>query len=249
MIAYTLPASPRSPCLPRLLPVGPRTSKALTPLRPVTPTVGRSIEQTDIPDDLVRQAMTGDRDAVTTLARTIQPTVIRYCRAKIRDRYAADDAAQEALYAVLRALPGYRFTGASFWAVVMRIAANKVYDHYRAHARTGARHVGEFDLAAIPEQPRWDRGDPELACLHQETNVELGGLLAQLTPEQREVVILRLVFGLSSEETGAAMTPPRSDGAVRGTLHRAVKRLRALQASTIARPACADLSETADVRA
>ena len=57
-------------------------------------------------------------------------------------------------------------------------------------------------------------------------------LLDLLPPHQRELLLLRVVVGLSAEETGAAlgMTP----GAVRVAQHRALSRLRTLAAAEVA---------------
>jgi RNA polymerase sigma-70 factor (ECF subfamily) len=78
-------------------------------------------------------------------------------------------------------------------------------------------------MAELPDAPTF-QDDPEQQALAGELAQRLGGLLHQLTPRQREVLILRVAVGLSAEETAAAVgsTP----GAVRVTQHRALNRLR-----------------------
>ena len=79
-------------------------------------------EQTDVPDELVARAMTGDPQAVGAVIALIRPMVVRYCRARLgrvdRSSVSADDVAQEVCLAVLTALPGYRVQGRPFLAFV-----------------------------------------------------------------------------------------------------------------------------------
>ena len=93
-------------------------------------------DTTDVPDDLVAAAMTGDREAVGRVLAIIRPLVVRYCRARLgapdRSSASADDVAQEVCLAVLTALPGYRVQGKPFLAFVYGIAAHKVIDAHRA---------------------------------------------------------------------------------------------------------------------
>jgi RNA polymerase sigma-70 factor, ECF subfamily len=51
-------------------------------------------------------------------------------------------------------------------------------------------------------------------------------LLARLPPHQQELLVLRVLAGLSAQETGSALR--MSPGAVRVAQHRALARLRAM---------------------
>ncbi|MET8848471.1 sigma-70 family RNA polymerase sigma factor [Amycolatopsis sp. NPDC004625] len=68
--------------------------------------------------------------------------------------------------------------------------------------------------------------EPEAHALAGELNDRMSGLLQLLAPQQREVVVLRIVVGLSAEETGAALG--MSAGQVRVAQHRGLTRLRKL---------------------
>lgn len=175
---------------------------------------------TDVPDDLVRAAMEGNRDAVERLLAVVRPCVVRYCRARLRSADAAtsaDDVAQEVCLAVLRGLPGYRFEGRPFLAFVHGVAAHKVIDAHRA-ARCRGLPDGEGLDVAEPSP------GPEQLALHAELSGELRRLLDELPEEQREILVLRVALGLSAGETAAAIgsTP----GAVRVAQHRGLARLR-----------------------
>lgn len=190
---------------------------------PVTRDAGHSMsEANEIPDELVARAITGDRAAVGAVLSIIRPLVVRYCRARLgrldRSVVSADDVAQEVCLAVLTALPGYRDQGRPFLAFVYGIAAHKVIDAHRAATRNRAEPVAE-----VPDSVEASDG-PEARALRVELSGEMGRLLDQLPEKQREILVLRVLVGLSAEETAVAVgsTP----GAVRVAQHRALNRLR-----------------------
>ncbi|QFZ22599.1 sigma-70 family RNA polymerase sigma factor [Saccharothrix syringae] len=170
----------------------------------------------------VRAAVGGDRAAVAELLATVRPLVVRYCRARVgrqeRSSSSADDVAQEVCLAVLTALPTYRDHGRPFLAFVYGIAAHKVADAHRADRRNRAEPVPE-----IPDAPD-ESADPERRVLHGELSRKLGELLRVLPDKQQEILLLRVVVGLSAEQTADAVAA--SPGAVRVAQHRALTRLR-----------------------
>ncbi|WP_199198907.1 RNA polymerase sigma factor ShbA [Amycolatopsis sp. CA-128772] len=173
-------------------------------------------------DEPVAAAIAGDYAAIARLLATIRPLVVRYCRARVgrheRSFASADDVAQEVCLAVLTALPSYHDQGRPFLAFVYGIAQHKVADAHRAAARNRADPVPE-----VPDGVSESAG-PEQRALRFELNEQLARLLDVLPAKQREIVVLRVVVGLSAEETAAAVgsTP----GAVRVAQHRALARLR-----------------------
>ena len=190
--------------------------------RPAAPeTTGRR-PSAQVPEQLVIDAMTGDRDAVARLLELIRPLVARYCRGKLgpvdRSFLSADDVAQEVCLAVLGALPNYRVQGRPFLAFVYGIAAHKVVDAHRAVTR------GRTDpVADVPDVVAADAG-PEQHAMRGELSVQLRALLDELPEKQREILVLRIVVGLSAEETAEIVGA--SAGAVRVAQHRALTRLR-----------------------
>ncbi|MBO0774680.1 MAG: sigma-70 family RNA polymerase sigma factor [Actinobacteria bacterium] len=173
--------------------------------------------------DLTSQAVRGHPDAIESLLKRIRPMVVRYCRARlgrIAGHYqVADDVAQEVCIAVLSALPRYRDMGRPFASFVFGIAAHKVADALRTAARTA---VPTDDLPDGPD----DRPGPEetvVSCLEAQ---RAWALLARLPAGVRDLLVLRVVTGLTAEETGNVLG--MSAGAVRVAQHRALTRLRAL---------------------
>jgi RNA polymerase sigma-70 factor, ECF subfamily len=135
--------------------------------------------------------------------------------------YAADDVAQEVCIAVLSALPRYRDMGRPFVSFVFGIASHKVADAMRSAGRQA------LPTADVPDGPD-DRPGPEETALAYLEAERVRALLTQLPAHQRELLVLRVLSGLSAEETGQLLG--MSPGAVRVAQHRALARLRALVA-------------------
>ncbi len=172
--------------------------------------------------DLTSRAALGQPAAIESLLVHIRPMIVRYCRAclgRVAGHYhVADDVAQEVCIAVLSALPRYRDMGRPFASFVFGIAAHKVADAMRSAARLA---VPTEDL---PDGPDEQPGPEETVVAYLEAE-RARALLARLPVHLRELVILRVVTGLSAEETGNVLG--MSAGAVRVAQHRALARLRA----------------------
>jgi RNA polymerase sigma-70 factor, ECF subfamily len=173
--------------------------------------------------DLTAQAAGGQPAAIESLLRQIRPMVLRYCRARlgrVSGHYqAADDVAQEVCIALLSALPRYRDMGRPFASFVFGIAAHKVADAMRSAASLA---IPTEDLPDSPD----DHPGPEetaVACLEAE---RVRALLGRLPAQQRDLLALRVLAGLTAQETGAELG--MSAGAVRVAQHRALARLRVL---------------------
>ena len=170
----------------------------------------------------VAAAVKGDRHAATRVLEMIRPGVVRYCRSRVggteRANLSADDVAQEVLIAVVSALPGYRDQGRPFMAFVYGIAAHKVADAHRGAARNRSDPV-EY----LPEVLSTE-GGPEDRALDSELSAAVQGLLRTLPEKQREIIRLRIIVGLSAEETAEVVDS--TAGAVRVAQHRAMKQLR-----------------------
>ncbi|WP_405088601.1 sigma-70 family RNA polymerase sigma factor [Microbispora sp. NBC_01389] len=173
--------------------------------------------------ELTSLAVQGDRTAIESLLGQLRPMVVRYCRGRLGrvsgQYHIADDVAQEVCIAVLSALPRYRDMGRPFASFVFGIASHKVADALRSSVRSA---VPTQDL---PDGPDEGPGPEETVVRYIEAQ-HARDLLARLPDTQRELLILRVVSGLSAEETGnvLGMTP----GAVRVAQHRALARLRQL---------------------
>lgn len=173
--------------------------------------------------DLTALAARGQPDAIESLLQQIRPMVVRYCRARLGriagHYHVADDVAQEVCIAVLSALPRYRDMGRPFASFVFGIASHKVADAVR---NAGRLAIPTEDL---PDGPDHRPGPEETVVAYIEAKRAMA-LLARLPVQQRELLVLRVLTGLSAEETGHELG--MSAGAVRVAQHRALTRLRAI---------------------
>lgn len=174
-------------------------------------------------DAAVAEAVAGSRDALREVVEIIRPIVIRYVRARVgaaeRSGLSADDVAQEVCLAAIQALPRYQDQGRPFLAFVYGIASHKVADAHRAAGRNRAEPT-----EVVPERLSMDAG-PEQMVIQSDSAARMTKLLSVLPEKQREILTLRIVVGMSAEETAEAVgsTP----GAVRVAQHRALARLKA----------------------
>ena len=175
-------------------------------------------------DVMVDRAVKGDALALDRVLGRIHPVVVRYCRSRMsaghRSSASADDVAQEVCMAVITALPTFRHEGKPFLAFVYGICAHKVADAHRAASRSRSHSVAD-----VPDAPSTERG-PEQRVVANSTAAVIDGLLGTLPETQQEILRLRVVVGLSAEETAEALA--MTAGAVRVSQHRALAKLRHL---------------------
>jgi RNA polymerase sigma-70 factor (ECF subfamily) len=160
---------------------------------------------------LVRAAQRGSTEAVDALFRREWPRAYRAAYLVVHDAAAAEDIAQEAFLAAIRALDRFD-RRRPFGPWLHRIAVNRAIDHARSRALRR-----EVDAAAAePEAP-----PPDVPL-----SAELIAALAELTPESRAIVALRYLLDLTPGEIAAALGLPR--GTVNSRMRRALDRLAEL---------------------
>ena len=159
-------------------------------------------------------------DAAEALLGRVRQLALRYARARL-GRFGAEDVAQdvaqEVCMAVHTGLRTYDDRGLPFEAFVYAIAARKVADAQRAFA------VADVSTPDLPDGADESPTPEEHAVRYAELR-HVMSLMDRLPEKLREILRLRVVAGMSAEETGRAlgMTP----GAVRVAQHRALNTLR-----------------------
>lgn len=151
---------------------------------------------------LVRAAQGGDTLALDQLLDRLSPYVSRICGPIALA--SGPDAAQDALIAVVRALPALR-DPATLRGWVRAIAVREAVRHARRDAR--ARPVDTTVLAGLPT-----REDPQL-------RTDVRAVLDRLAPHHRAVLVLRDLEGLDEASAAAVLDLPI--GTVKSRLHRA----------------------------
>jgi RNA polymerase sigma-70 factor (ECF subfamily) len=173
--------------------------------------------------ELTTRAVGGHPAAIESLLQQIRPMVLRYCRARLgrfSGQYqSADDVAQEVCIALVSALPRYRDMGRPFVSFVFGIAAHKVADAMRSAANLA---IPTEDLPDAPD----DRPGPEETAVAYLEAERVRALLGRLPAQQRELLVRRVLAGMSAQETGDELG--MSAGAVRVAQHRALARLRTI---------------------
>lgn len=168
--------------------------------------------------ELVTRAQQGDRAAFAALVRAHQDEVYTLARRLVGDPHLASDVAQETLIRAWRALPRFRGDAKlSTW--LYRITVNTAWTHKKRAARHRSTPIDDhLDLAA-PEGP----GTPEFAGENIELRARLRRALDRLPDAQREVVVLKDIYGWSHAEIAESMGISVTAAKVR--LHRARGRL------------------------
>ena len=138
----------------------------------------------------------------------------RYLRAQVGD--AADDLVDEVLLAAWEHVGRFQGTESQFRSWIFTIAHHRVVDEHR-------RRRDDEPLDRIAAQRR-ARDDTEAEALSRVSEGELRRILAELSPAQRQVLLLRLVADLSIEQTAGVLG--RSSGAVKALQHRAIEAAR-----------------------
>jgi len=159
--------------------------------------------------ELIEAMNSGDVRAFEALYDRHAPWAARVARRFARDEASANDAVQEAFMELLRRFPGFVLTSrlTTFLYPVVKHAA---LAQQRKHGREASEPI------------------PERATTDEARDVEPGGLeraLGALSDEQREVLLMHVVDGLTLAEVGVALGVPL--GTVKSRLHAALTRLRA----------------------
>jgi RNA polymerase sigma-70 factor (ECF subfamily) len=180
---------------------------------------GQMIRDVDLPD-VVAAAGNGEHWALTELFRAYQPALLRYFRAQ--EPRVADDLAGEVWIAVAGSLAQFQGDEAGFRSWLFTIARRRLIDHRRRTARQRTDVVASERLDTVDE---WGLGgDPATEVVDRiGAQGAVDALVAQLSPDQAEAVLLRVVGGLSVAETARIMSRP--PGAVRVLCHRALRQL------------------------
>jgi RNA polymerase sigma-70 factor, ECF subfamily len=161
-----------------------------------------------------------DPAAVTRIYQAYAPALLRFFVAAVGDRHAAEDLTGTVLTAAIESLPGFRGDADQLGGWLFRIARHDLYDYRRRVARARTENLDDvLDEAALVEDAP---GDEELAIERLEGSRVMAAL-EQLSPDQREVLLLRLAAGLTAREVAASVG--KTTGAVKSLQHRGLASL------------------------
>lgn len=183
--------------------------------RPRPPEVPPSEEEVQ---QLVGGAQRREATAFTRLYEVYFDRVYRYVALRVNNPADAEDITEDVFLRMLESIGSFRWREAPFAAWLLRIAHNRIVDHWRrAHTRTGV------PLEEAPPLPS-EQADPQASIALFSDTQDLQAALVRLTELQRQVLALRFGAGLSVTETAKAMR--RREGAVKALQHSAVAALQ-----------------------
>ena len=171
---------------------------------------------------LVLDAQSGDARAREELASRYRNRAFGFALQLVGNREDAWDVAQEALMRFFTHLDRVD-SGRGVEPWLLRIVRNAAYDHFRRSKVRAAESLEELEEAGAPETPA-PAVDPTERLERQELRRRLWRALATLSPEHREILVLRDYQDLTYEEIADVLSIPK--GTVMSRLHRARKNLR-----------------------
>lgn len=167
---------------------------------------------------VIRAAQEGSEEAIEVLVRRHWPLAYRAAYLVVGDGAAAEDVAQEALMAALRALDRFD-RRRPFGPWLHRIAVNRAIDHARtraARAEIATGTAADAEQRGARPQAEWpDGGDPRTE--------RLAVAMEGLSPEHRAIVAMRYLLELTPGEIARELGIPR--GTVNSRLRRALDQL------------------------
>ncbi|MBR2446261.1 MAG: sigma-70 family RNA polymerase sigma factor [Clostridia bacterium] len=169
-------------------------------------------------------AKAGDEHAFASLVRVYQDRVYSLAYYMTKNHHDAEDVAQEVFLKIWRALPSYRGENEPD-AWIMKIAKNACYDFLKSRRQVEPleREIDGEVVERPLADPDPDSNPPEAAVLSEQRD-EVAKALLRLPPEQREILTLRYVDGLSYEQLARVMS--LGMGTVKSKLWRAKKALK-----------------------
>ena len=168
--------------------------------------------------ELIARAQQGDRAAFAALVRAHQNEVYTLARRLVGDPHLASDIAQETLIRAWKALPDFRGDSRlSTW--LHRITVNTAWTHKKRAKRHASSNLEDHLELAAPE----DGEHPAVAGEMMELRGRLRTALDRLPEGQRQVVVMKDVYGWSHAEIAASIGISVTAAKVR--LHRARARL------------------------
>ena len=170
--------------------------------------------------NLIQAARNGDQAAFGELVQQYQKRVFALAVRMCPTPELAEEAAQEAFLSAWQGLPFFRGDSAfSTW--LYRLASNACVDLLRKEGR----HQGpSLDDEAVSAEVPDTRPTPEAAAEQKELRAQIEAGLRTLSPEHREVLILREIQQLSYDEI--ADTLSLDLGTVKSRINRGRRQLR-----------------------
>ncbi len=165
--------------------------------------------------ELVQRAHDGDRDAFGRLYEKCIDRVYRYIYFRVTDEETAEDLTSKVFLKAWESLPRFKAGNSPVIAWLYTIAHNAVIDHYRTRRQTAPLD----EILSLPaSDPLPDEQYDSMFAARS-----LRQSLDQLTELQREVVTMKLIDGMNTDQIAARLH--KSCGAIRALQMRGLQTL------------------------
>lgn len=154
--------------------------------------------------EAVARAKAGDSEAHHFLYVRYAPEILRCVHKLVRDKHEAEDITQNVFIKLLTAIGKYEPREVPFSAWILRVARNAAFDHMRGLRCTPTDEVRVED--------------DERRRIGNERCRDLRHALASLPKDQREVLVLRHIVGLTPVEIASVLG--KTESSVHGLHHR-----------------------------
>jgi RNA polymerase sigma-70 factor (ECF subfamily) len=167
---------------------------------------------------LINEARTNP-DAFGLLYERYVGKIYNYVFFRVGNANDAEDLTAKVFFKALNSIGTYRHLGLPFSAWLYRIAHNLVANHYRDRAKVTEVSIENL---VIPDSSR--TSSPEVYLSKKQDNTYLLSLINDLTPQKRELIILKFVQKLSNAEI--AVIFGKTEGAIKSLYHRTLTELK-----------------------
>jgi RNA polymerase sigma-70 factor (ECF subfamily) len=166
--------------------------------------------------------------AITRVYTAYAPFVFRFFLAAVGDRPTAEDLTGDVFKSAIEGLPGFRGSVEMLGGWLFRIAHHDLSDYRRLQARDLVQPLDDLlEEAALAA----GADDPEALAIERIEGDRVLAALRQLTPDQREVLLLWMAAGLTAPEVAAVVA--KTTGAVKALRHRGLASLARVFGETI----------------
>jgi RNA polymerase sigma-70 factor (ECF subfamily) len=152
----------------------------------------------------IARAQAGNAQALNFLYLRYAEEILRFVKSLVRDHHEAEDITQNVFIKLMTVIGKYEPRDVPFSAWVRKVARNVALDHLRARRMTPVEDVRV--------------ADDDRRQISRERNRDLCEALNRLTEDQREVLVLRHIVGLSPSEIAELLG--KNENAIHALHHR-----------------------------
>lgn len=167
---------------------------------------------------LINAART-DPEAFGQLYERYVERIYNYIYFRVGGAGDAEDLTARVFFKALRGIGGYRHMGLPFSAWLYRIAHNLVANYHRDRSR-----MQEISIENLVVEDTSKSSPPEHLMETRQENDFLLALINDLSPQKKELIILKYVQKLSNEEIGQIFG--KTEGAIKSLYHRTLVELK-----------------------